>query len=48
MVLESEEGASRRYSIAKTFLGQTRAAAFKCRLIGTLFSNSAYHGNINM
>jgi hydroxymethylglutaryl-CoA synthase len=42
MILESEEGANRRYSMSpRTSL---RPAAYRCRLIGTLFSNSAYHG----
>lgn len=42
MVLESEEGANRRYSMAPK--NPLRPAAYRCRLIGTLFSNSAYHG----
>ena len=47
MVLESEEGARRRYALSKSSAPQAppaRAQAFKCRLLGTLFSNSAYHG----
>jgi hydroxymethylglutaryl-CoA synthase len=59
MVLESEEGAKRRYSLVGGAAGgspgtfpalQRRATftqrpqAFKCRLLSTLFSNSAYHG----
>lgn len=46
MVLESEEGARRRYalSLASPQASLTRSQPFKCRLLGTLFSNSAYHG----
>lgn len=47
MVLESEEGARRRYALSKAAAPEgtpARAQAFKCRLLGTLFSNSAYHG----
>jgi len=40
MVLESEEGALRRYQ-ASPIIGK---APYKCRLLGTLVSNSAYHG----
>ena len=41
IVLESEEGANRRFALASP---SSRPAAFKCRLLGTLYSNSAYHG----
>jgi 3-oxoacyl-(acyl-carrier-protein) synthase len=45
MVLESEDGARRRFEAAQIngteFL---RNKPFRCRLLGTLFSNSAYHG----
>ena len=55
MVLESEEGARRRHAIAAAkasdLLGSAqpkqaggRNAPFRCRLLGTLISNSAYHG----
>jgi 3-oxoacyl-(acyl-carrier-protein) synthase len=55
MVLESEEGARRRYEMAVAnmrvdggaramYPANTRAAPFRCRLLGTLVSNSAYHG----
>lgn len=47
MVLESEEGALRRYNaLAEQGLNQIGSIrkAFRCRLIGTLISNSAYHG----
>jgi 3-oxoacyl-(acyl-carrier-protein) synthase len=48
MVLESEEGARRRFEAAQ-ILGiaspeSLRNKPFRCRLLGTLFSNSAYHG----
>ena len=46
MVLESEEGARRRHETALKY-GQAHAfkrPAFKCRLLGTLYTNSAYHG----
>jgi hypothetical protein len=45
MVLESETGAKRRHSVA---IHKNPAAAlrspFKCRLLASLYSNSAYHG----
>ena len=50
MVLESEEGALRRFKNASAsglFTPETLRAwqrPFRCRLLGTLFSNSAYHG----
>jgi 3-oxoacyl-(acyl-carrier-protein) synthase len=57
MVLESEEGARRRYSMTlnsernndtmlndPTSITTPRKSPFRCRLLGTLFSNSAYHG----
>mmetsp|Transcript_35743 Transcript_35743/g.33876 ORF Transcript_35743/g.33876 Transcript_35743/m.33876 type:complete len:1078 (+) Transcript_35743:181-3414(+) len=50
MVLESEEGAMRRFSLASSSGLLTPDALrkwtrpFRCRLLGTLFSNSAYHG----
>ena len=46
MVLESEDGARRRHLTALKY-GQPHAMtrpAFKCRLLGTLYTNSAYHG----
>ncbi|CAE7381543.1 sch1 [Symbiodinium microadriaticum] len=46
MVLESEEGARRRHVTALKY-GQAHAIkrpAFKCRLLGSLYTNSAYHG----
>ena len=50
MVLESEEGAKRRFASAH-LPGQVLPESlrdwthpFRCRLLGTLFSNSAYHG----
>lgn len=46
MVLESEEGARRRHLTALKY-GQAHSMtrpAFKCRLLGTLYTNSAYHG----
>jgi hypothetical protein len=42
MVLESEAGALRSYE--SKFSGSQRARPFRCRLLGTLISNSAYHG----
>eukprot|EP01035_Chromulina_nebulosa_P017485 gene17485-23038_t len=42
MVLESEEGAKRRFELSKPNI--SRPFPYRCRLIGTLFSNSAYHG----
>jgi hypothetical protein len=48
MVLESEEGANRRHAaaVSKAAIdGQViTRAPFRCRLLGTLISNSAYHG----
>ena len=50
MVLESEEGALRRFGHAHSTGLLTPDALrqwtrpFRCRLLGTLFSNSAYHG----
>lgn len=47
MVLESEDGARRRYysQLASPTPGIVmRTTPFKCRLLGTLFTNSAYHG----
>ena len=50
MVLESEEGAKRRFRQAASsglFTAESLKQwtnPFKCRLLGTLFSNSAYHG----
>ena len=42
MVLESEEGAKRRFAAMNQ--PQPGLKPFKCRLLGTLISNSAYHG----
>jgi 3-oxoacyl-(acyl-carrier-protein) synthase len=46
MVLESEDGARRRYAAAlkNNDLLLSSRTAFKCRILGTLYSNSAYHG----
>jgi hypothetical protein len=48
MILESEDGARRRNLLAQLPLvpghPQLALAPFKCRLLGTLVSNSAYHG----
>ena len=47
MVLESEAGAKRRHKLAcKHDAGylRIRPIHFKCRILGTLYSNSAYHG----
>ena len=50
MVLESEEGAMRRFAHAHSANLLPPASLrqwtrpFRCRLLGTLFSNSAYHG----
>ena len=41
MILESEEGAKRRHSHSQR---PSRLQPFRCRLLGTLISNSAYHG----
>lgn len=45
LILESEDGALRRYqaALANNF-GELPRRPFKCRLLGTLVSNSAYHG----
>jgi 3-oxoacyl-(acyl-carrier-protein) synthase len=47
MVLETEAGAKQRFDhaleIAAPIKSRTKSA-FKCRILGTLFSNSAYHG----
>lgn len=45
MILESEEGALRRHNamLLSQSCDKTKAP-FKCRLLGTLVSNSAYHG----
>ena len=47
MVFESEEGARRRFTLAASKASgvpRTLRPPFKCRLLGTLYSNSAYHG----
>lgn len=51
MVLESEAGARRRHALAtrqhlqhQALLPAPTARPFRCRLLGTLLSNSAYHG----
>jgi 3-oxoacyl-(acyl-carrier-protein) synthase len=47
MILESEEGARRRYALALKYSSTpspSYRAPFKCRLLGSLYSNSAYHG----
>lgn len=44
LVFESEHGARRRYEQAQIVSPVVRDGPFKCRLIATLISNSAYHG----
>ena len=44
MVLESEAAAVQRHLAAQSVSTVVVRAAFKCRLLGTLLSNSAYHG----
>lgn len=49
IMLESEDGARRRHALSASqggnlFNGTTPRRPFKCRLLGTLLSNSAYHG----
>jgi 3-oxoacyl-(acyl-carrier-protein) synthase len=47
MILESEEGAIRRYQLSQLQSIPNivrRNSPFKCRLLGSLLSNSAYHG----
>ncbi len=44
MVFESEEGARRRQQIQSIPSSLTQSSPFRCRLLGTLYSNSAYHG----
>lgn len=47
MVLESEEGARRRHAVASQHNPAYLAAhptPFKCKILGTLYSNSAFHG----
>ncbi len=47
LILESEEGAIRRHEVNKAnpiFQSLPPRKAFRCRLLGTLLSNSAYHG----
>jgi 3-oxoacyl-(acyl-carrier-protein) synthase len=46
MVLESEDGARRRFALAlkNNDLSLSSRSAFKCRILGTLYSNSAFHG----
>jgi 3-oxoacyl-(acyl-carrier-protein) synthase len=45
MVLESEDGARRRMQArVSTTTGGTQQRAFRCRLLSTLVSNSAFHG----
>lgn len=47
IVLESEAGALRRFQAAQQTLtpgAAVRERPFRCRLLGTLVSNSAYHG----
>lgn len=43
IVLESEDGARRRYSMSSVS-PNLHSGPFCCRLLGTLISNSAYHG----
>jgi 3-oxoacyl-(acyl-carrier-protein) synthase len=44
MILESEDGAMRRFEHAARSGITGWLRPFRCRLLGTLFSNSAYHG----
>lgn len=46
MVLESEDGARRRFAgaLKSNDLSLSSRTAFKCRMLGTLYSNSAFHG----
>lgn len=48
MVLESEQGALRRHALTASLHPPEsvlrQRPPFKCRLLGTLISNSAYHG----
>lgn len=47
MILESEEGAKRRHAVSchnNPAYATLHPAPFKCRVLGTLYSNSAYHG----
>ena len=44
IVLESEEGARRRHALAEATGTASSRAPFRCRLLGTLISNSAFHG----
>ena len=47
MILESEEGAKRRHAVATqsdTVYRELHPTPFKCRVLGTLYSNSAFHG----
>lgn len=44
MVLESEEGANRRYALSVSKGIKSSRAPYRCRLLGTLISNSAFHG----
>jgi hypothetical protein len=45
MVLETEEGARRRHLMAVKYgAGPVTRPPFKCRLLASLYSNSAYHG----
>jgi 3-oxoacyl-(acyl-carrier-protein) synthase len=44
LILESEEGAIRRYRAASSEIQQSMKKPYKCKLLGTLLSNSASHG----
>jgi hypothetical protein len=45
MLLESEDGARRRHALAvANNPGKVMRAPFRCRLLATLISNSAFHG----
>jgi 3-oxoacyl-(acyl-carrier-protein) synthase len=44
LILESEAGARRRFSQQTNAIPRSFPGAFRCRLLGTLVSNSAYHG----
>jgi 3-oxoacyl-(acyl-carrier-protein) synthase len=44
LILESEEGANRRFRSASSEIQQSMKKPYKCKLLGTLLSNSASHG----
>lgn len=47
MILETEDGAKRRHALSSKTNSDfliAHPSPFKCRILGTLFSNSAFHG----